>query len=134
MFSLLVTCSGETSWNQDGRAKAKYTLLHDTVMRCVVYQRGDMFTHASTSYLKWDPSYFSFSPKQTLHQDLSSSSLRKLSRRSGKGHGEESHSAGDVLVSQVNTADNRGSVSLSDYRTRLRTLPLKGENTGMAVH
>ena len=45
--------------------KAKYTLLHDTVMRYAIYQCGDILTHASTSYLKWDPSYFSFSPKQT---------------------------------------------------------------------
>lgn len=47
--------------------------------------------------------------------------------------GRKSFSWGCVSL-QVNTADNRGSVSLSDYRTRLRTLPLKGENTGMAVH
>lgn len=61
--------------------KAKYTLLHDTVMRYAVYQRGDMFTHASTSYLKWDPSYFSFSPKQTLRRRFEFKQFKKIIMR-----------------------------------------------------
>lgn len=81
VFSLLVTCSGETSWNQDGRVKSQvHLLLHDTVMRYAVYQR-DMFTHASTSYLKWDPSYFSFSPKQTLRRRFEFKQFKKIIMR-----------------------------------------------------
>lgn len=93
---------------------------------------GMLFTNVETYLLMlllltWNGTHliFHFPQNRLWDQDLSSSGLRTLSWGSGEvTRGRKLFSWGcDNL--QVNTADKRGSVSPSDHRTRLRTLPLK---------
>lgn len=88
--------------------KAKYTLLHDTVVRYAVYWCGDISYYIYSSYWYWQLCY---SPQsRPLGKDLGSSSLRSDTRNYGGKVGSEKGKGGIQLGVSTGVGGNWGLV------------------------
>lgn len=148
VFSLLVTCYGKTPWNQNGRIKSE---VHFAAWYCckVCYLPMWLYLLSHLYFLLvMGPVLFCITAplqSQFWGKDLSSSSLNSNIRNYHerveeweREEREERNPAGDVLIFKLTLwatgAQSHWVPSVWLYKTYLRTLLLKGEETRVFVH